>query len=81
MKLKIEATITLNEDIDPNTLLLAISPENATMPEGLVHTKIVEKEVITTISGHMTIGRLIYTLDDILKTAILAKNVSDTTSS
>ncbi|MHA2248733.1 MAG: KEOPS complex subunit Pcc1 [Candidatus Kariarchaeaceae archaeon] len=80
MKLNIEATICLSEDIDPNTLLLAISPENETMPDGLVRTKIVEKKVITTVSGYMTIGRLIYTIDDILKTAILAKNVSETTN-
>lgn len=76
MKYSVNVKITLEGEIDPKILLAAISPENATMPEGKIYSKIVGNGVETVLSGNLTIGRLMNTIDDVIKTAILAKNVS-----
>ncbi|RMG40084.1 MAG: hypothetical protein D6732_03430 [Methanobacteriota archaeon] len=61
---------------DPKTLDIAISPENATMPGNATCTTIIEKEGIKVeIKGKMTLGRLKYTVDDVLKAAALAQNI------
>ncbi len=77
MKYKIYAKITLRSEVDPKILELAIAPENKTMPDGNVITVVNKASVDTIISGEMSIGRLMNTVDDILKTAILAKNVDN----
>ncbi len=77
MKYKIYAKITLRSEVDPKILEFAIAPENKTMPDGNVITVVNKASVDTIISGEMSIGRLMNTVDDILKTAILAKNVDN----
>lgn len=81
MKFKIKTEISISDEVDLIILDNAISPENSSMPDdsGVVSSKIIDNVFQTTIEGEMTIGRLIYTLDDILKTSILAKNVSNQT--
>ncbi|MCE7736819.1 MAG: hypothetical protein GPJ54_18190 [Candidatus Heimdallarchaeota archaeon] len=81
MKFKIKAEIIIFEEVDLTILDKTISPENSSMPEnsGIVTSKIQDNKFKTTIEGEMTIGRLIFTLDDIIKTSILAKNISDQT--
>ncbi len=61
---------------DPRTLDVAISPENATMPGDATCTTSIKKEgVEVEITGKMTLGRLKYTVDDVLKAASLAINI------
>jgi hypothetical protein len=78
MKYEIYAKITIHGEVDPDILDHTISPENQTMPteSGKVISNIIDEKFITEVKGTMNIGRLIYTLDDIIKTAILAKNVA-----
>ncbi len=78
-KLKFSVIIEMQGEVAPDILKVAISPENITMPEGVVRTYIENDTVITTIEGEMGIGRLINTMDDIIKTAILSKEVSQST--
>ena len=78
MIVKIEAMITMSGEVQAETLLLAIAPENQTMPpEGSISTKIVDNKVITLLTGDLSIARFIGTVDDVLKAAILAKSVSN----
>ena len=76
MKYSVNVSIKLAGDIEPEILLLAISPENISMPSGDISSTMIENGVSTEIMGMMGIGRLIYTIDDILKAAILANSVS-----
>ncbi|MHA2169779.1 MAG: hypothetical protein ACXAB7_07800 [Candidatus Kariarchaeaceae archaeon] len=76
MKYLVNVSIKLEGDIEPEILHLAISPENVTMPSGTISSILIENGVSTEIVGVMEIGRLIYTIDDILKAAILANSVS-----
>ncbi|MCY3411481.1 MAG: hypothetical protein INQ03_07620 [Candidatus Heimdallarchaeota archaeon] len=79
MKYKIKAEINLEEPDLVEILLQAIEPENSTMPEGTVSSKIDGDKVVSIIEGTMSIGRLMNTIDDIVNTALLTKNLSDTT--
>ncbi len=79
LKFQISATITLSGQIDPKVLNATITPENITMPTGEIRTEIINNTIKFTIVGNMSIGRLIYTIDDILNTAILTRNVYQTT--
>jgi hypothetical protein len=76
MKYSVNASIKLKSVIEAEVLHLAISPENITMPSGTISSTLIENGVLTEIVGMMGIGRLIYTIDDILKAAILASSVS-----
>ena len=78
-KLSFSVIMEMEGEVATDILEVAISPENITMPEGVVETFVENDKVITTIKGEMGIGRLINTMDDIIKTAILAKEVSGTT--
>lgn len=80
MNLDIKAKIIIYDEIDVQILKNAISPENITMPKesGTVISSIVSNSFVTEIEGKMSIGRLINTMDDIVKTAILAKNIVNT---
>lgn len=71
------AKITIKNEKNPEIIKIAIAPENSTMPSGSIKTEVIDKEIITKITGKMSIGRLNYTIDDILKAAILANNVSE----
>ncbi|MHA2097266.1 MAG: hypothetical protein ACW99A_01160 [Candidatus Kariarchaeaceae archaeon] len=79
MKYNVNAIISIHEEVDLEILDHSISPENTTMPteSGKVISKIFDGKFVTEINGTMSIGRLIHTLDDIIKTAILAKNVAN----
>ena len=74
--MKARATITLEHET-PEILRVAIAPENKTMPSGTVDTVVEDKKVVTTIEGEMSVGRLMNTIDDVIKTAILADNVDN----
>ncbi len=76
----VKAEIKLDTS-DLNMMYLAISPENKTISTGEIKTYIDNNQVITTIEGDFNIGTVINTIDDILKTAILAENVSKITES
>ncbi len=80
MNLEVLAKINIYDEIDVQILKNAISPENITMPKesGTVISSIIGNSFVTEIKGKMSIGRLINTMDDIIKTAILAKNIVDT---
>ena len=78
MIVKIQSTITMTGEVPSKTLLLAIAPENQTMPsEGKIVTEIVDNSVVTSLSGQLSIARFISTVDDVLKAAILSKSVSN----
>ncbi|OLS29164.1 MAG: hypothetical protein HeimC2_01550 [Candidatus Heimdallarchaeota archaeon LC_2] len=79
MNLDIRAVIKIYDEIDVHILNSTISPENATMPKesGFVKSSIIDNVFVSTIEGNMSIGRLINTMDDIIKTAILSKNIVD----
>lgn len=77
MKFEIKAVISIQNEVDLTILDHTISPENVTMPveSGTVRSRIQDGKFITEINGNMPIGRLINTIDDIVKTAILAKKI------
>lgn len=78
MIVKIQAIISMSGEVQAETLLLAIAPENKTMPSGgIISTEIVDNKVITSLTGELSIARFINTVDDVLKAAILAKSVSN----
>ncbi len=78
MIVKIHTRIAMSGEVPSKTLLLAIAPENQTMPsEGEINTEIVDDEVITTLTGNLSIARFINTVDDVLKAAILSKSVGN----
>lgn len=81
MKFKIKTEILIYDEVDLTILDKTITPENSTMPKnsGTVTSRIHDNTFQTIIEGEMTIGRLIFTLDDIIKTSILAKNISNQT--
>lgn len=64
---------------NPSVLYHAINPENSTMKEGKVVSSMDDNGVTTVISGRLTIGTLMNTIDDILKTAILTQSVEAST--
>ena len=80
MNLPVKAVIQIYDEVDVQILNTTISPENVTMPKesGTVTSTIIDNVFVTDIVGTMTIGRLINTMDDVIKTAILAKNIVDT---
>ena len=80
MNLPIKAVIEIYNEIDVDILAKTISPENITMPKesGIVTSSTIDNTFISKIEGNMSIGRLINTMDDIIKTAILTKNIIDT---
>lgn len=73
----VDVNIVLDDDIEPKILFASINPENKTMPVGKVQTEINGNKVITHITGKMGIGRMMNTIDDVIKTAILAKKVAE----
>lgn len=79
MMYKISAIIILAGEIDLKTLYFAISPENDTITDGTISTRIDKNTVVTELKGKMSIGRMINTIDDVLKTAILANNIYNAT--
>ena len=57
---RIQVIITMSGEVQAETLLLAIAPENQTMPsEGNISTEIVNNKVITSLTGELSIARFI----------------------
>ena len=77
MSLEVSAKIILMGG-NMEVLVAAISPENKTMPEGMITTEGKDNKVITKIHGEMTLGTLINTIDDVINTGILASRVAQT---
>ncbi len=76
-KFPIEAIVSISGT--PKTLYTTISPENKTMPEGAkIDTSLNDTGIVLKIQGKMTLGRLKYTIDDILKSAILTHQIEQT---
>jgi hypothetical protein len=78
MKFEISATINLEHE-HPRELLAVIEPENKTMKDGTVVSRIENRYVSSVIKGQMSIGTLLHTLDDLIKTAIIFNGVSEST--
>ena len=57
---------------DSDLLELVLTPENSSFPSGTIVSHKSDGRLITTISGRIGIGRVKFTIDDILKTSILA---------
>ena len=74
--LECEASVFIEGD--PDILDAAVSPENQTMPgEATCITTKMKNGIKVTVKGKMTLGRLKHTLDDIVKTASLAKGIEE----
>lgn len=76
MDVHITGTLKINTE-NPDVLLLAIEPENATFPNesGKIESNINKNEVVTKLDGNMSIPRFISTIDDVFKTALLSLNI------
>ena len=81
MRFAITTRISLDSGIEPNHLLQILEPENDSLSNVRIESKVEQNKVITIISGMMKIGTLNRTIDDILQTASLSEKVAESTNS
>ncbi|MHA2503500.1 MAG: KEOPS complex subunit Pcc1 [Candidatus Kariarchaeaceae archaeon] len=76
VRFDLHVNIYLESEMDSQHLVTILAPENATLPQVDIISKAEDEGVRTTITGKMSIGTLIRTLDDIISTVTLANDVT-----
>ncbi len=75
---KFQCDVTIEISGEPDSLFLAVEPENKTVPKNMqIVAKQTETGIVCEIKGEMGIGTLKNTIDDILKAAQINQKIVD----
>ena len=71
-----QMTCSISIKNKPDLFANLLSPENSLFTSGKITSLIEDNTLILTIKGKISIGTMKYTIDDILKTAVLISKIN-----